>query len=180
MIRKARPDEFDAVAALTVAAYEEYAERIGEEHWADYRASLANVARRAARGAVLVAEAGGRLVGAVTYYPPIWDKGEAVDWDGGWWPADYGYLRALAVLPDARGLGIGRSLTLACVERARAEGATGIALNTAHLMETARKLYERLGFCEIPNTFWEPSGNSDWDLLFYTMPFEHPATILET
>jgi hypothetical protein len=46
-------------------------------------------------------------------------------------------------------------LTVACLERARADGADGIALNTVSLMTAATALYERLGFRQ-------SGGNVDW------------------
>ena len=62
-----------------------------------------------------------------------------------WWPKDFAYLRALGVHPAARGGGVGRALTIACIERARADGAAGIALNTLSMMPAATALYEGLG-----------------------------------
>ena len=54
--------------------------------------------------------------------------------------------RALGVDPATRGQGVGRALTIACIERARADGAAGIALNTLSFMPAATALYEGLGF----------------------------------
>ena len=82
-------------------------------------------------------------MGTVTYYSP---RGDAAADDWWWWPKDFAYLRALGVDPATRGGGVGRALTIACIERARAEGAAGIALNTLAIMDTATALYEGLGF----------------------------------
>jgi ribosomal protein S18 acetylase RimI-like enzyme len=174
-VREAGPDEFEAAGALTVAAYEEYAEDLGTESWATYRASLADVARRAERGRILVAEEEGVLLGVVSYYPPIWDKAEAITWDGGWWPPDFAYFRALGVHPAARGRGIGRALTLACIGHAKEDGAAGIALNTTSVMPVAQAMYERLGFRLVPNDVWD--GPEDrWRLYCYQVAFpENPG-----
>jgi ribosomal protein S18 acetylase RimI-like enzyme len=142
-IREAVPEEYDEVAKLMVAAYEEFAPTLGEE-WDEYRDDLADVARRAAQGTQFVAEMGGHLVGTVTYYPPLGDAAAADEW--WWWPKDFAYVRALGVHPEARGGGVGRDLTIACIERAKADGAHGVALNTVSLMHAATALYEGLGF----------------------------------
>jgi ribosomal protein S18 acetylase RimI-like enzyme len=180
-IRSARPDEYPAVARLTVTAYEEFAGQIGPEHWAHYRANLAEVAHRAERGDILVAEAGGRLAGAVSYYPPASSPAEAAASEWWWWPYDYAYFRALAVDPALRGRGIGRALIDACIARARAGGARGIALNTAPVMAVAVALYERLGFARVRGPAEEEpaggteSGDSAWTLLSYQLTFDADA-----
>jgi len=141
-IREAEPQDYEDLSRLMIAAYQEFAEILGED-WEGYRDDLADVARRAARGTQLVAEAAGRMIGTVTYYPPQGDA-DADEW--WWWPKDFAYLRALGVHPQARGMGVGRALTVACMERARLDGAVGIALNTLSMMSAATALYEGLGF----------------------------------
>lgn len=169
-VRDATAEEYPEVAALTVAAYQEYAEELGEGRWGHYRDDLSDVARRAERGAIVVAEAGGRLVGAVSYYPPVPDRtGEESAWV--WWPPGYGYVRALAVHPDARGQGVGPALTLACVERTRTAGGGGVALNTVAMMKVAQRMYARLGFHRIPGPEEDPAVDDGWGLLSYQLDF---------
>jgi ribosomal protein S18 acetylase RimI-like enzyme len=38
----------------------------------------------------------------------------------------------------------------ASIERARADGATALALHTTEMMEVARAMYERMGFVRVP------------------------------
>ena len=163
-VREARADEYEEVARLTVEAYEEYAASLSEEGWEGYRSDLADVARRAANGQVLVAQDGDRLIGAVAYYPPF-SRSRDADW--WWWPDNYAYFRALAVLPAARMQGVGRALTLACVQRAREQGASGIALNTTSVMPVARAMYERLGFRQLLEG--KPESRSIVGLMFYVL-----------
>jgi ribosomal protein S18 acetylase RimI-like enzyme len=54
------------------------------------------------------------------------------------------------VSPTAQGRGAGRALTVACIDRARAAGASGVALHSAEWMTTAHRLYESLGFARTP------------------------------
>lgn len=151
-IREAPPEDYEELSRLITAAYQEFAESLGDE-WEGYRDDLADIARRAAQGSQFVAETEGRPVGTVTYYPPREDEAAAGEW--WWWPKDFAYLRALGVDPAARGGGVGRALTIACIERARADGAAGIALNTLSIMDAATALYEGLGF-------HQTGGDMEW------------------
>jgi ribosomal protein S18 acetylase RimI-like enzyme len=61
----------------------------------------------------------------------------------------------LAVDPAAQGLGVGRALTLACLERARREGRSGVALYTRPANIPAQRLYASLGFVRDPERDWQ-------------------------
>lgn len=166
VIREATPDEYPAVGALTVASFDEFAGYFGDG-WAEYRAELLDVAERAAHGVVLVATEHGALLGTATYYRP---PGEAGRGDWWWWPLDVAYLRAVAVHPDHRGRGLGRRLTQAVIDRAAAEGAAGVALNTTPGQVAAVALYEQLGFRRIPSdVLWVTR-----DFLSYILPLNSP------
>ena len=56
------------------------------------------------------------------------------------------YLEELYVVPDRRGMGLGRALMEAAMELARREGAAHMDLGTAETDVAARGLYESLGF----------------------------------
>ena len=151
-IREAVPEDYEELSRLITDAYQEFAETLGDD-WEGYRDDLADIARRAAQGSQFVAETEERPVGTVTYYPPREDEPTASEW--WWWPKGFAYLRALGVDPATRGRGVGRALTIACIERARADGAAGIALNTLSFMPAATALYEGLGFRQT-------GGNVEW------------------
>jgi GNAT superfamily N-acetyltransferase len=61
-----------------------------------------------------------------------------------WTIGDYCYLQDLFTAPDARGLGAGRALIEAVVERARAAGASRVYWLTHESNATARGLYDTL------------------------------------
>ncbi len=52
----------------------------------------------------------------------------------------------LVVLPEARGLGVGRALVEACIAFARQRGARLLMLQSFKRLEVALGLYERMGF----------------------------------
>jgi ribosomal protein S18 acetylase RimI-like enzyme len=141
IIRAAGPGEYAAVDRLTVDSYREYAGSLSPEMWTAYEADLADSETRAQEAVILVAEVAGKLVGAVAYFPPA-------ERESRWFPVDFAYLRVLAVLPQYRGQGIGRRLTEACIERARADSARALGLMTTELMTVAKDMYERLGFVQ--------------------------------
>ena len=145
-IREARADEYDRIADLTIVAYR----ATGDAKAADYEHELRSVAERAASCPILVAvDAGGRVVGSVTYVGGPGSPFAELERDG-----EAGF-RMLAVAPEAQGRGVGRALAEAVVARARAEGRSGIAIYTRPSMTTAHALYGSIGFVRDPPRDWE-------------------------
>ena len=97
-----------------------------------------------------------RLLGGVVYFADLRDYGTpgpttSIRGASG--------IRLLGVAPDAQGLGVGRALTVACIERAQEEGHTQVILHTTRAMQPAWRLYERLGFMRSPDLdFLDPRG----------------------
>lgn len=65
-------------------------------------------------------------------------------------------IRALAVVPEARGAGVGRALLAAVIDRAVRAGIRHLVLLTQTEMKAARHLYERAGFARLPERDWSP------------------------
>ncbi|MFT3948670.1 MAG: GNAT family N-acetyltransferase [Agriterribacter sp.] len=59
---------------------------------------------------------------------------------------DWSYIRMVSVDPDYAGNGIGKQLTLACIQAAKENGEKTIALHTSEIMVQARHIYESTGF----------------------------------
>lgn len=66
------------------------------------------------------------------------------------------HLQQLVVLSACRGLGYGRALTQAAMDRARALGKTAFTLNVLEANEEARQLYEALGFAPYRTYYTHP------------------------
>ncbi len=64
-------------------------------------------------------------------------------------------LKKVFILPDGRGLGIGKKLTLQCLEYARSQGYAQCYLDTLFSMNAAIKLYESLGFRHLETSLEE-------------------------
>jgi ribosomal protein S18 acetylase RimI-like enzyme len=146
-IRIATPEDFPAIAELTVDAYEAGGHLDGGE---DYRRTLTDVAGRASAGEILVAVDGGDVLGAVflvqtgSDYSEIARPGEAE-------------FRMLAVSPKAQRRGIGESLVRACLQRARGRGAESMVISARDFIEAPLRLYARMGFVRTPERDWSPA-----------------------
>jgi ribosomal protein S18 acetylase RimI-like enzyme len=148
-IREVLPGEYRDTGSLIQRAYAEYA-RPSDPLWAEYFGMLADVARRAAVATVLVAVAGGRIVGTATVELDRTLEG-AEDLQPG-----QANFRLLAVDPVARGGGVGRRLVEACVEVARRAGKQVATLHTTEQMVVAQRIYRSLGFRREPSREVEP------------------------
>jgi GNAT superfamily N-acetyltransferase len=148
MVREVRPDEYDVLGEITVAAYAALDGGVLDKDPA-YVETLRDVAARAASALVLVAAEGDRVVGGVTY---VGGPGPFAEFEGD----DTAGIRMLAVAPEAQGTGAGSALVAACVTRARETGRRRIVLHTTPWMGTAHRLYERAGFVRAAELDWLP------------------------
>ncbi len=120
-----------------------------------YAALLADAGARARDAVLLVAVAEGeRLVGTVTFVRPGSAFSEVSS-------PDEAEIRMLAVVPQARGQGLGELLTRATLDLARAEGYAALVLSSATWMRAAHRLYERMGFVRTPERDWSPRPGVD-------------------
>lgn len=153
VIRDARPEDREAIRALTLQAYQQYAEIMEPAAWAGLSEAIRNALRVEEGPEWIVAEGGGRVVGSVMLYPPETDA-----YNGAAGPASWPELRLLAVAPEARGAGVGQALVDECVRRARRMGATELGLHTSRSMEVAIRMYRKMGFVRAPGHDFQPEG----------------------
>jgi len=164
VIRDARPADQEAIREITLAAYQEYADRMSE-FWTRYRQNILTTLADATPAEQLVAERDGVVVGTVLLFPA---RGDA-DRVTAAWHAHWPEVRLLAVLPTARGLGVGRALMEECARRAHRSGADALTLHTMDLMRAAVRLYEGMGFARAPELDFTPAPGFTvkgyrWDL----------------
>lgn len=142
--RKASPSDTPQIIRLTQLAYRDYKMVLTDQNWAKMEAGLADESRYVdlvSRATGFVCDVDNQLVGVIFLIP----RGNPTTI----FPADWSYIRLLGVDPNYRGLGIARQLTERCINAARANGETTIALHTSEFMDTARAMYERLGFKQV-------------------------------
>ena len=154
VIRDARPEEFAAIGALTVAAFEAPRPEDSTPRAVnpERRQALADAGARARDGRLLVAidalteQVIGTvaLVHASTPSSLFAQHGEAE-------------IRLLAVHPDHRARGVAYGLMRHAIEVADAQGAAAVVLDTGPRNLTAQRLYARLGFERAPERETRPS-----------------------
>ncbi|MFH0134549.1 GNAT family N-acetyltransferase [Variovorax sp. VaC1] len=71
-------------------------------------------------------------------------------------------MKRLYVRPGFRGLGLGRQLAEATLDAARSAGYACVLLDTLDDMESARALYEDLGFAEVPPYYHNPVAGAHY------------------
>jgi GNAT superfamily N-acetyltransferase len=143
-LRDAVADDAAAITRLLRAANAEYEALLPPAIYAAYLDDLLDLERRRLEEAqFVVAEGKGDLAGCVAFYTSASREGMGL-------PEEWASFRSLAVDPRARGLGIGRDLIRACVERARAENRKVLGMHTGAFMKNAVTLYESLGFERCP------------------------------
>ena len=136
--------ELDEVRAI----FREYAQGLGVDLcFQQFDEELAGLPGEYAppRGALLLASIDGQLAGCCALRP--------LD------SADYpnaAEMKRLYVRPHYRGTGLGRTLAEAALDAARQGGYACVLLDTLDEMESARALYEGLGFEEIPPYYHNP------------------------
>jgi predicted N-acetyltransferase YhbS len=155
-IRLAQDADIEQARAVLKAAYVEYEASFPAENWAPYLKDILDLEGRSDASELLVAESNGRIVGCVSYFPPGAKTSYPTDSFSEHWPADWSAFRLLAVDPAARGGGVGRELTVACIERARQQKAPAVGLHTTAPMSVARAMYERMGFERAPRYDFRP------------------------
>jgi ribosomal protein S18 acetylase RimI-like enzyme len=152
VVRDARPDEREAIRALTLQAYEQYAATMAPSAWEGLSGAIGN-GLQVEEAERIVAERGGRLLGSVMLFPRAADAYGNIAGRASW-PE----LRLLAVAPEARGQGVGEALVEECIRRARRMGAAELGLHTSESMAAAIRMYRRMGFVRAPEHDFQPEG----------------------
>jgi GNAT superfamily N-acetyltransferase len=159
-IRPAVEADFSAIARITVDSYLAAGHFDNADH--PYMQQIQEVAARAAKATIWVAERAGHVVGSVTLAlagEPYADI--ALD--------DELEFRMLVVDPAVQRSGAGQAMVEAIIEHARSlDGIRGVALTTGRTWESAHGLYRKTGFRRAPERDWLIPG-TDIKLLVYRL-----------
>lgn len=142
-------DDVAAITSLIHAAYAAHA-RAGLRFWGAHQ-SAEDTAARLAQGTGLLLFAADRLAGTLTLRPP--QPGSEVPLYRE--PGVYS-ISQFCVHPDFQGRGFGRRLHDEAVHRARAGGATRLALDTARPATGLVRLYAHWGYRVVGEHDWRP------------------------
>lgn len=80
-------------------------------------------------------------------------------------------MKRLYIVPEARSLGLGKTLTEAIIEEARSRGYSELVLDTLPTMKTAASLYGRLGFRRV-EAYYRPTPSGT---LFMSLDLKLPV-----
>jgi len=152
-IRDARPEDYEAIQQLTLSAYEQYATLMEPDAWQALRRAMISALTTDSPVERIIAELDGQLVGSSMLFPAARSAYQGITNE-----AAVPELRLLAVDTSVRGHGIGRALVEECIRRARQTGIDALGLHTSNSMQTAKSLYERMGFERYPAEDFQPNG----------------------
>lgn len=131
-VRLATLEDAPALAATIAAAFEQYRGKLLPESGA-FGETADNIARQLTSGAdALIAERNGRVLACVMMEMQEGDL----------------YFGRLAVLPQARGLGLAKRLIEAVEQEARRRGLPGVRLGVRVVLTNNQRLFTSLGYVE--------------------------------
>lgn len=145
-VRNARPEEFPAIGRLMVEVYsqlEGFPKKSDQPEYYDMLANIGEITKKQYTELLIAVSSEGVIAGAVVYFSDMSSYGS-----GGTATAEKNAsgFRLLAVDPNARGKGIGKLLTQACIEKARKDRNEQLIIHSTEFMQVAWKMYERMGF----------------------------------
>lgn len=129
-IREATPGDVPQIVTVLAESFAEYKSLYTEKAYAATTPDGDAIKGRLAEGTTWVAAFGGKIVGTVSVVP---EKKSL-------------YIRSMAILPAARGAGIGERLLAEIENFAVTNGYRQLFLSTTPFLHRAIRLYEKLGF----------------------------------
>ena len=133
-VRRATADEAALIASVLHQAFVEYESLYTPKAFAVTTPTPVEIEQRWNEGPVWSVVRDGRLVGTIAAVA----KDDAL------------YIRSMAVVPSARGQGVGKILLVEVENFARAGGFQRMLLSTTPFLDDAIRLYQRFGFKRTP------------------------------
>lgn len=139
--RKARIEDINQIKDLHVKAFTEFADVLSPDNWAKMLKDLEDpqaLRELMQNSFTYVCEGEGKIVGVVSMI----HRGNPTEV----FMKDWAYLRKLCVDPEYRGRGVAKKLVLECISEAISRRESRIAIHTGEFMESAKALYDNIGF----------------------------------
>lgn len=159
LIELATPQDYQRVGELTTSSYFAAGHFDSPDH--EYLKFVQKVAERAEQTEIYVARRDAQILGSMTLiqvgsdYADIARPGELE-------------IRMLSVDPSAQRSGVGRAMVQASIDRARSlPNISAVSLTTGQSWNTARALYESMGFVHDSQRDWTVPG-TDIKLVVYS------------
>jgi GNAT superfamily N-acetyltransferase len=141
IVRDAEVEDRAAIISVLLDAYQQYEQTLSAKRWAQYRDSIMQAVDSAQTKARLVAEVNGEIVGSVFVFDSSVTAYGSAELD-----IRNPIIRLLGVSREARGLGVATELIRSSANLALEWNADTLHLHTSDMMDSAVRLYERLGF----------------------------------
>jgi len=146
IIRNATPLEFSETGNLMVQVYsqlEGFPKEAEQPNYYKMLASVGTLTEKPETELLIAVSPEGTIAGAVVYFGDMQFYGS-----GGTATQEKNSagFRLLAVNPNVRGGGVGKLLTHACIQKARDTRRDQMIIHTTKAMQTAWKMYEKIGF----------------------------------
>ena len=133
--------DVNQIKELSIVSYSQYSEILTPENWKSLNKFLND--DKALLDLITKAESflctDNNIIVGMAYLIP---SGNPTDI----YQENWCYIRMVGVHPNYTGNGIGRKLTMLCIEKAKEMGEKTIALHTSEFMDAARHIYESIGF----------------------------------
>ena len=145
-IRNANSAEHDKIGQLMVDVYSQLDSFPKETEQPDYYKMLLNMgalANNPATEIIIAITPTNNILGVLVNFSDMqyYGSGGAATKEN-----NSGGFRLLAIHPNARGQGIGKLLTLECIQRAKNKTLKQVIIHTTKAMMLAWNMYEKLGF----------------------------------
>ena len=145
-VRNAFPEEFDEIGRKLVVVYSQLDDFPKETEQPEYYKMLAHIGeltKRPETELLVAVNTNGEIAGSVVYFSDMQYYGS-----GGTATLEKNAsgFRLLGVDPAFRGKEVGKLLTLECIRRAKEKQNRQVIIHTTMAMQTAWKMYERIGF----------------------------------
>lgn len=145
-VRNAKPEEHSQIGRLMIDVYSNldgFPKPADQPHYYSMLANVGDLIRKPGTEILVAFSEKHPIAGAVVYFDDIQYYGS-----GGiaTKEPDASGFRLLAVAPAARGLGVGKLLTLECIRKAKATGRKQVIIHTTAAMQNAWAMYLKLGF----------------------------------
>ncbi|QOT77876.1 GNAT family N-acetyltransferase [Cupriavidus basilensis] len=172
--RLATVQDWGDIAAVTQQAYGQYELEIMEDCRESFQQGMkAVLAASTSEMEWWVAETDHGISGAVLFCHP----GATLQaLDGSTITLALPEARLLAVSPQARGLGLGRTLMQVCIQRARDIGASALLVRTMPEMKSANQLCQQMGFVKRTEAGARSGPMARLIDYLYALPPEHAGT----
>lgn len=146
VVRNAKPKEYNSIGKLMVEVYSGLEGFPKQDEQPTYYKSLKHIGDFTKKPGVKLLVAitpNNKIIGGVLYFGNMKYYGS-----GGTAPLEKqaSGFRLLAVHPDGRGMGVGKALSLTCIEKAKRKKHSHVVIHTTEFMKVAWEMYEKLGF----------------------------------